>query len=69
MSAYSKMEVQFHAYLAAVLDNEKWPGTVHVLLSLTLGKESPGPLIRILSLMALRVAMDFTVKREISARA
>jgi hypothetical protein len=27
MRAYSKMEVQFHAYLAAVLDNEEWQGS------------------------------------------
>lgn len=24
MRAYSKMDVQFHAYLAAVLDKEEW---------------------------------------------
>jgi hypothetical protein len=41
MRAYSKMEVQFHAYLAAVLDNEEWQSSCSA--EFNLGESVAGP--------------------------
>lgn len=60
------MEVQFHAYLAAVLDNEEWLGSCSA--ESNLGKSVAGPTGWQTGRLS-RIAMNYIVKTEISAPA